>query len=209
MEELYLKKLDDFFAETYADYVKICAIEGYVKPETVVIDGDGNISRKDDEVMKISRQGAKEEVLASFKRSYIDCDYSFSFSVVSPFARMRSAYERYSFRKYFPELLKKLRISPEEAFSLIGLDKNVGKGLLNGKYLPEKNTVLSLALACRMSMRDTQNLLAVCGMELLDTSVRDIVVRYLIGNEVYNCDMQRNCLAEYHIECLYLPAKTA
>ena len=73
---------------------------------------------------------------------------------------------------------------------------------LLGSLYPEKNTVLALALVCGMQWQDVLNLLAVCGFEFRGDEVRDIVVRYLIENSIFNPVMRDACLAEYRIENL-------
>ena len=50
-----------------------------------------------------------------------------------------------------------------------------------------------------MQWQDVLNLLAVCGFSFREDEVRDVVVRYLIENSVYNESMRDECLAEYHL----------
>lgn len=207
MNSLSIKQLDDFFMRTYDDYVKICAIRGYQMPDMIVISEDGNVGRKDAEKMKLCYQPDREGLLAVFKEEYIDCDYSFSFRGASPFKRLKNAFDKYAFHKYFRELLQRKRLSAEQAFSRLTLSEDTQKKLLCGAYLPEKITVLSLILSCGLTAREAADLLSVCGMELSDGSVRDVVVKYLVENDVSNPAMQEECLKEYHIESLVLSFK--
>ena len=50
-----------------------------------------------------------------------------------------------------------------------------------------------------MQWQDVLNLLAVCGYEFRADEVRDVVVRYLIENSIFNARMRDECLAEYRI----------
>ena len=81
----------------------------------------------------------------------------------------------------------------------LDIEPRFWKRIVKGTLYPEKNTVLALALVCGMQWQDVLNLLAVCGFEFRGDEVRDVVVRYLIENRIFNERMRDDCLAEYSV----------
>ena len=90
----------------------------------------------------------------------------------------------------------------ESAGKKLSLLPEVWQGIVKGKYYPEKNTVLALALVCHMRPQDTNALLVLSGFSFDLSSVRDVVVEYLLERELFNPEMRDRCLQEYHIENL-------
>ena len=90
----------------------------------------------------------------------------------------------------------------ETAGEKLAIEPRFWQKIVRGRLYPEKNTILALALVCRMQWQDVLNLLAVCGFEFREDEVRDVVVRFLIENSIYNEAMRDDCLAEYRIENL-------
>ncbi len=204
MEYSYIRELDEFFAAQFSDYVRIAAIEGYKMPEMLTVDADGNITRKQSEQMRIIHQSDWQTVLANFKAGLADTEFTFNFAYPSFSDRFRDRFRKQTFSKLLPATLKKYDETPESAGKKLDVEELVWKGIVKGKYYPEKNTVMALALAVRMQTFDVNNLLAVCGMELRSDSVRDIVFEYLLNQKIYNEDMRDRCLAEYHIDTIPL-----
>ncbi len=202
MEYSYVKELDEFFASQYSDYVKIAAIDGYKMPEMLTVGPDGNITRKDSEFMRIVHQENWREVLANFKAGLADTEFTFGFSFPSFSDRIRDPFRKLTFAKLFPTVLKKYDMTPEKVGKMLALDEVVWRGIVKGKYYPEKCTVMAIALVCRMQTFDVNNLLAVCGLELKRDSVRDIVFEYLLTQKIFNEEMRDNCLAEYKIDTI-------
>lgn len=204
MEYDYLTQLDDFFCEQYSDYVKIAAIEGYRMPEMLTVGADGNIARRDPSCMRICHQQNKGEILARFKASYVDTEFTFNFSCLSLRRRIKDRFRKYTFAKLLPVVLKRYKTTPQEAGELLALDPVIWRGIVKGKFLPEKNTLMALALVCRMQTSDVNNLFIVCGTELKQDNVRDVVFEYLLNQKIFNREMIDRCLAEYHIDTLPL-----
>lgn len=202
MEYSYIRELDEFFASQYSDYVKIAAIEGYKMPEMLVVGPDGNITRKDSKFMRIVHQENWREVLDNFKAGLADTEFTFGFSFPSFSERTKDIFRKTTFAKLLPTVLKKYDMTPESVEKALSLDERVWQGIVKGKYYPEKCTVMAIALVCRMQMFDVNNLLAVCGFEIRQGSVRDIVFEYLITQKIFNADMRDNCLAEYKIDTI-------
>ena len=199
MDIRYLKSLDDYFCEHYSEYVRLSALEGYVMPEVVYVAADGNIARRDSSCMRLCHQKDVAEILATFKEELVDTDFTFNFAFVPLRDRIRDRVSKYTFAKLLPVVLGRCNETVESAGKKLDVEPRFWQKIVKGRLYPEKNVVLALALACRMQQRDVNNLLAVCGFTLEDTSVRDIVVRYLVEQKIFNEDMRDRCLAEYKI----------
>ena len=202
MEYSYVRELDEFFASQYSDYVKIAAIEGYKMPEMLTVGPDGNITRKESKFMRIVYRENWQEIIANFKAGLEDTEFTFGFSFPSFSDRVKDPFRKLTFAKLLPSVLKKYDVTPESVGEMLSLDERVWRGIVKGKYYPEKCTVMAIALVCRMQIFDVNNLLAACGFELKQDSVRDIVFEYLLTQKIFNADMRDNCLAEYKIDTI-------
>ena len=104
METQYLTSLDEYFCAQYSDYVKLSALEGYEMPDVVSVGADGNIQRKDSEVMRLCRQKNRAELLARFKEGLADTEFTFNFSF-RPFRdRMRDPFRKFTFAKVLKDM---------------------------------------------------------------------------------------------------------
>lgn len=200
--ESYLTALDDHFCAQYSDYVKLSALEGYEMPDVLYVAADGNIARRDPSCMRLVHQKKKDELLGRLKDGLADTNYTFSFSFIPFRERVRDRFRKYTFAKLLPEILKHCGETAESAGAKLAIEPCFWDRIVKGKLYPEKNTLLALALVCRMQRLDVNNLLAVCGYSLDDTVVRDVVVQYLIERQIFNEEMRDRCLAEYKIENL-------
>lgn len=204
MEYSYVRELDEFFASQFADYVRIAAIEGYKMPDMLTVNADGNISRKDSKFMRIVYQENWQEVLKNFKAGLADTEFTFNFCYPLFGERFKDRFRKLTFAKLLPEVLKKYGETPASLGGKLDLDPIVWKGIVQGKFYPEKNTVMAIALVVRMQAFDVNRLLAVCGQELKAESVRDVVFEYLLTQKIFNEDMRDRCLAEYKIDTIPL-----
>lgn len=202
MDNAFIKPLDEYFCANYSDYQKISAIAGYRMPDLIVIGKDGNIARRESERMRLCHQENCEELLVAFKNGLADTFFSYSFSFVPLRERIKDAFRKHTFAKLFPVVIKRCGETVESAGNKITLDTKIWNGIVKGRLYPEKNTILALAITCRIPLQDVKNLLAVCGFRLQKDSVRDVVAEYLISQNIYNEEMRDRCLSEYKIENL-------
>ncbi len=202
MKETYLEALDEFFAAHYSDYIKLAALEGYRRPELLTVDRDGNIGRKDTSFLRLSYQAECGRLLETLKAGLTDTAFSFSFRPRTFRERWHDLFDKNTFAKRLPDILAHCSETAESAGKKLAVSAEVWQGIVKGKYYPEKNTVLALALVCHMRPQDTNALLVLSGYSFDMSSVRDVVVEYLLERELFNPEMRDRCLREYRIESL-------
>ena len=202
MEENYLTALDEHFCARYSDYVRLSALEGYEMPEVIYVASDGNITRRESSVMRLDRQRNRAELLKKFKEELADTDFTFSFSFIPFLERIRDRFRKYTFAKILPATLRRSDETVESAGAKLDIEPHLWEKIVKGKLYPQKNTVLALALTCRLKPQDANNLLAVCGFSLDEANVRDVVVQYLLERSIFNEEMRDRCLSEYKITSL-------
>lgn len=208
MKPTYLAALDEYFCEQYSDYVKLSALSGYVMPEVVYVAADGNVNRRDSSIMRLSRQPKCDELLQTMKDGMVDTDYTFSFCFRPFREKMRDMRRKHTFAKILPQCLSRCHETVASAGEKLDVSPKVWQGIVKGKLYPEKNTVIALALVCRMGEHEVNALFNVCGFRFDMTSVRDVVTEYLIKQKIFNEQMRDNCLAEYKITNLPIKRKS-
>ena len=207
METQYLKSLDEYFCAQYSDYVRLSALEGYVMPEVMTVGADGNIQRKDSEVMRLCHQKDPEQLLLTLKEVLADTEYTFNF-FFRPFRDvMRDPFRKYTFAKLLPAALAHTGETVESVGAKLNIEPKYWQKIVKGKLYPEKNTVIALALVSAMQQADVNNLMNVMGFSFKKDSVRDVVCEYLLTNSIFNETMRNRCLDEYKITTL--PIKRA
>ena len=204
----FIADLDAYFCEKYANYDKLCVLKGYRMPkmQDSKIDDFGRTYAYTlpANTMRLALQENKAELLKALKEQMRDKTFSFSFRPLSFFGSIKNKFSRYGFVKWLQQTLKKYNLTPSEAGTHLKIDANIWNGIVSGKFMPTKNTVLSLALTANLSLEDTENLLLVCGYEFDYTIVKDVVIAYLLSQKVYNRLMIDAALAEYKVENLFL-----
>lgn len=204
MKPSYLIALDEYFCEQFSDYTKLSAIAGYEMPEVVYVGADGNITRRDSSVMRLSHQKKKDELLETFKKELFDTTFTFNFRYRTLREKIRDIGNKSTFAKLLPVCLTRCGETVADAGEKLDIEPEVWKSIVKGKVYPEKNTVIALALACRLGEAEVNALFAVCGFGFSQESVRDVVCEYLIKQKVFNEEIRDCCLAEYKITNLPL-----
>ncbi len=199
MKTEYLRALDEYFCALYSDYVRLSAIEGYVMPDVLYVAQDGNVARRDSSCMRLCHQKDCDALLQKFKETLADTTFTFSFGFPSLRDRISDRFRKLTFARLLPEALRHCGETAQGAGEKLAIEPRFWERIVRGRLYPEKNTILALALVCGMQWRDVLNLLAVAGFEFRDDEVRDVVVRYLIENSIFNPTMRDACLAEYRI----------
>lgn len=209
MEKQYLTSLDEYFCANYSDYVRLSALEGYEMPEVVSVGADGNIERKDSEIMRLSKQKNKTELLARLKEGLADTEFTFNFSFRSFRDWIRDPFRKYTFAKVLPRALSNVGETVESAGEKLDISPKYWQKIVKGKLYPEKNLVIALALVTGMKQSDVNNLFNVMGFGFEKDRVRDVVCEYLLTNGIFNEEMRDKCLSEYKITNLPIKRKEA
>ncbi len=74
------------------------------------------------------------------------------------------------------ECYKRANVSRQTWYKIVN-DRN---------YMPNKNTIISFAIALQLDIRDTQKLLATAGFILSKSSLFDVIIMYCIVNKIYD-----------------------
>lgn len=205
--ENVISALDEYFCAHYSDYVRLSALKGYVMPDVLFVGADGNVQRRDPSCMRLNRQQDAAALLAELKEELCDTDFTFSFSFRSLRDKICDPFRKYTFKKVLPKVLARCGETAESAGEKLEIEPRFWKAIVRGRLYPEMNTVLALALVCRMQAADVQKLLNVCGFTLSDGIVRDVVVRYLLEQQVFSAPLRDACLREYRITNLPIKAE--
>ena len=103
-----------------------------------------------------------------------------------------------SFQDTLFEFCDRSGMSDPEIYKRANMDRKLFSKIKNPKYLPRKNTILSLAIALRLNLKDTNRLLASAGYAMSDGQVSDIIIRYFIQTKHYDIYDINTVLFEYH-----------
>lgn len=204
----FIADLDAFFCEKYANYDKLCVLPGYKQPmmQATKVNEDGSTYSYTlpMNTMRLANQEKKEELLKELKTRFVDNTFSFSFVPYGFFRRIKLSFSDYSFHKNFRVVLQKNNLTADEVGEELNVSKEIWMKICNGKFAPTKNLILSIALVAHLSFEDTDALMATLGYEWDDSIVKDVVVKYLLQQRVYNREMINFALQEYRVENLFL-----
>ena len=103
-----------------------------------------------------------------------------------------------SFHEMLFRLIRERGLEDTEVYRRAGLDRRLFfKIRSNPAYHPGKSTVLALAVGLKLSIPETEQLLAAAEYAFSAGSRRDLIVRYFIGREVYDIDIINYGLSEF------------
>ena len=208
MQFAFLEDLDAYFCEKYANYDKLCILEGYVMPvmQATRLDEFGRTYAYTlpADTLRLSLQENKQDLLKKLKEKMTDKSFSFSFRPLSFWEKLGNLFAKITFQKEFKALLERYNLTVEQAKEGLAVDDEIWKMFLNGGAHPTKNFIFSFALVHHISLTDVKRLLAVCEREFDFTQEKDVVVSYLLSNSVFNADMVASALQEYHIGNMFI-----
>ena len=204
----FINDLDEYFCEKYANYDKLCVLNGYKMPvmhaSEVRADGRTYAYTLPSNTMRLALQENKAELLKTLKQQLFDKTFSFSFRPLRLFSAWKNKSSKYGFVKIFRLTMAKYNTTPEKVGEDLAIAPEIWKKICKGSFLPTKNVLFSLALTAHLSLDDLKNLLTVCGFELDFTFEKDVVMSYLVGEKVFNPEMVKAALAEYKVDNLFI-----
>ena len=209
----FLSDLDAFFCEKYANYELICGLPQYKMPkmyETKTDEYGRKVSYSlPKSNLRLAQQPEKAALLAAVKEKLVCRDFTFSFHTLSIFSAWKHRHSKIGFCKVAREIANRHSLTFEGLFEGTEATEEVMQGIIRGKFLPTKNLLFAVALYAHLSGEEVDNLMYVCGMDWDFTLQRDVVVRYLLDQRIFNADMVWAALKEYKVNNLYLKQDNA
>ena len=206
----FITDLDEYFCEKYAGYDKLTVLPGYKMPvmQATKTDERGNsfAYTLPADTMRLAAQENKAELLAALKEKMVDKTFSFSFSVMPFFTRVKNAFSKYGVAKNMKKILAKYGVQDSAVLKQVDIAPEIWKGIRGNKFLPSKNLLITLALTMQMSYEDAFALISLCDETFDFTIVKDVVVCYLLSRKVYNPAMVQAALDEYKVTNLFFKA---
>lgn len=203
----FITDLDEYFSEKYAGYDKLSVLPGYEMPlmQGTKTDEFGRTVSYTlpPETMSLAKQEKKAELLAALKAGMVDKTFSFSFSILPFFGRVKHFFSKYGFAKNLKKIMAKYKVEEADVLAQLNVAPEIWKGIKRGAFLPTKNLILTLALVVQMSYEDAFSLLSLCDYFLDETIVKDVVISYLLSRKIYNPAMVQAALEEYKVTNLF------
>ena len=207
MQDLIMD-LDAYFCEKYANYDKICILEGYRMPtmQASKVDDFGRMVAYTlpSNTMRLALQENKAALLKNLKEQLVDPTFSFSFMPFGFFAKLKNKNSKSGTHKKLKTILSRHNIDEKEALDGLNITEEIWKNICNGSFAPTKNLILSLALTCQLTYDETQFLLGAIYEEFDYAMVKDVVIAYLLHQKIYNRAMIDCALNEYKVANLFL-----
>ncbi len=112
-----------------------------------------------------------------------------------------------SFALKLLKLIDEKGMSDVECYKKANVSKQTWHKLMTDKqYKPGKKTAISFAIALRLSLDETQKLLASVGFVLSDSCLFDVIIKYCLENEIYDVFEIDAALFKYDQETLFSKA---
>ena len=95
-------------------------------------------------------------------------------------------------------LIDERNLSDAEVYKKANLDRKLfSKIRCNAHYQPQKKTALALAIALKLSLDETTDLLRSAGLALSPSSKADLIVEYCLRRKIYDLFEVNALLFEY------------
>lgn len=109
---------------------------------------------------------------------------------------------RGTFTEYLRRLINKKGMKNSQVYGNANMTKQYFSKLMTGKVMPSKLRVLSLAIALRLNMDETMDLLKMSGYALSPYSESDKIFEYFILNGIYDAYRIDMVLFDYNLPTL-------
>lgn len=204
MGENLIGDLNEYFAKKYENYDLIASVKSYQSVTmSMILKNRNRIEQGElasNEMRKIYYQPQAEDVLAEVKEKYVDNNFSFSVRVAPVKLRLKALFQPKAIPAVvFRHVIDKNGFSSSEFYKEINYSEETWKGVIRGKYLPEKNLIYKIALTVGASLDDVNEMLASIGVAFDFSDARDVVIRFLLDYRIYNAEMVKNAFQEFKI----------
>lgn len=109
-----------------------------------------------------------------------------------------------SFAEKLLKLIDAKGLDDVSCYKRANVSKQTWHKLMTDKnYKPNKKTAVSFAISLRLTLDETQNLLASVGFVLSDSSLSDIIIKYCLENSIYDVFEIDSVLFKYDQETLF------
>ena len=204
----FLADLDEYFCETFAGYELFCGLPQYNMPkmqETKIDEYGRKISYTlPKTTLRLANQENKAELLAIVKGKLSTLDFSFSFHPTPLAYVFKHRFSKKGLVKTLNRIARQHNGTIEGLFDGVEIDADVIKRIKRAEVYPMKNMLFSIALTAQLSVQETDDLMQVCEMEWEYSFQRDVVVRYLLEQKIYNQELIQTALKEYNVKHLYI-----
>ncbi|MGN1022468.1 MAG: macro domain-containing protein [Lachnospiraceae bacterium] len=104
-----------------------------------------------------------------------------------------------SFQERLLRMIDERGMTDPEVYKRANVDRKLFSKIRCSKdYIPKKKTIIALAIALRLNLDDTMDLLASAGLTLTNNSKSDVIVQFCIENGIYNIYEVNALLFQYH-----------
>ena len=94
------------------------------------------------------------------------------------------------------------RMTNAEIYNAANMSRQSYSKIIYGDVVPKKTSVLALAIALKLSIDDTEDLLARAGHSFVEADIADTIVKYFITKKMYDIYIINEFLDYYHQKLL-------
>ena len=162
-------------------------LERYIQEHWVVPDNEGLSSEEFEDFVKEERETAVS------KSGTVFHDQSSPVRLEELIGEVGKTFHEVLFDKILES-----GMTDVEVYKRANMDRKLfSKIRSNPAYHPRKNTVLALAVALKLDLNQTQDLLSRAEYALSPSSKSDVIVRYFIEREIYDIHLINIALYDY------------
>ena len=103
----------------------------------------------------------------------------------------------FSFSQKLFHLIDERGMTDPEVYMRANVSKQVFSKIRRSDYHPKKNTILALAVALKLSLEETNDLLSYAGYTLSRCDKGDLIVSYYIEHKIFDVDEINVMLLEF------------
>lgn len=91
-----------------------------------------------------------------------------------------------SFSETVLRLIDEKGLKDSDVYNSINMDRRLFSKMRNSGYSPSKQTAISLCIALKLDLQETNDLLNKAGYSLSHSNMADVIIEYFIKNRIYD-----------------------